>query len=160
MAVKSLQLKRIILFAVIGLVVFIFYLNYYVGTGNFVDVIRQANIYFYTSAFVAFIVATFFSALTWHSLLGNLKVQTSIRRTLILTWAGYFFDATLPEPGWSGDISKAYMLSKKSDGDVGKTVASVDDTTFTTGQVGLFAQSFDQANAEIHFDDFVVTKLQ
>ncbi len=125
MALKSLQLKRIILFAVIGLVVFIFYLNYYVGTGNFVDVIRQANIYFYTSAFVAFIVATFFSALTWHSLLGNLKVQTSIRRTVILTWAGYFFDATLPEPGWSGDISKAYMLSKKSDGDVGKTVASV-----------------------------------
>ena len=101
MALKSLQLKRIILFAVIGLVVFIFYLNYYVGTGNFVDVIRQANIYFYTSAFVAFIVATFFSALTWHSLLGNLKVQTSIRRTVILTWAGYFFDATLPEPGWS-----------------------------------------------------------
>ncbi len=125
MALKSLQSKRIFLFAAIGLAVFLLYLIYYVGTGNFVDVIKQANMYFYISAFVAFIVATFFSALTWHSLLGNLKIQTSMRRTLLLTWAGYFFDATLPEPGWSGDISKAYMLSKKSDGDVGKTVASV-----------------------------------
>lgn len=43
----------------------------------------------------------------------------------MLTWAGYFFDAILPEPGWSGDITKAYMLSKKTDHDVGKTVASV-----------------------------------
>ena len=42
-----------------------------------------------------------------------------------MTWAGYFLDAPLPDPGWSGDISKAYMLSKKADEDVGKIVASV-----------------------------------
>jgi uncharacterized protein (TIRG00374 family) len=122
---KSLRSKRIILFIALGLTAFILYLNYYVGTGNFVDIIKQANIYFYTSAFAAFIVASVFSALAWHSLLGNLNVRTSICRTVILTWAGYFLDSALPDPGWSGDISKAYMLSKKSDEDVGKTVASV-----------------------------------
>ena len=38
-------------------------------------------------------------------------------------------------------------------------IASVEDDTFTTGQVGLFAWSAEDANVEVHFDDFVVTAL-
>ncbi len=125
MSLKSLQSKRVFLFVAAGLTAFLLYLYYYVGTGNFVDVIKQANLYYYTSAFVAFIIASLFSAITWHSLLDTLNLKNSLRRALLLTWAGYFFDATLPEPGWSGDISKAYMLSKKTDEDAGKIVASV-----------------------------------
>jgi hypothetical protein len=41
----------------------------------------------------------------------------------------------------------------------GTVVAAVNDSTLTTGTVGLFIQSFDQANVEIRFDDFVVTSL-
>jgi uncharacterized membrane protein YbhN (UPF0104 family) len=89
-ALKKLQSQKVLLFIAIGLTAFILYLNYYVGTGNFVDVIKRANIYYYASAFFAFIVAGFFSALTWHTLLDNLKVKNSIRRDLLLTWAGYF----------------------------------------------------------------------
>ena len=138
MALKSLQSKRIFLFVVVGLAAFLLYLYYYVGTGNFIDVIKQANVYYYASAFVAFIVAGFFAALTWHTLLNNLKVKNSIRRVLLLTWAGYFFDATLPEPGWSGDISKAYMLSKKTDENVGKIVASVVSQKIISMAVTIF----------------------
>jgi uncharacterized protein (TIRG00374 family) len=122
---KSLQSNRIIIFFVVGLAAFLLYLYYYVGIGKFFDVIRSANLLLYTSAFVVFTIGVLFAALTWHSLLRNLSVKASFRRVLLLTWAGYFFDSTLPEPGWSGDISKAYMLGKKSDEDVGKIVASV-----------------------------------
>jgi uncharacterized protein (TIRG00374 family) len=125
LALKSLQSKKVLLFIVAGLIAFLLYLYYYVGTGNFLDAIRQANPYYYVSAFAVFIVGSVFSAVTWHSLLDNLKIKNSLRRALWLTWAGFFFDATLPEPGWSGDISKAYMLSKKADEDVGQIVASV-----------------------------------
>ncbi len=125
MALKSLQSKRIILFVALGLAAFVLYLYYYVGAGNFLEVVGRANVAYYSSAFLAFFVATLFSAITWYSLLGNLNVKSTFRRIFFLTWAGYFFDATLPEPGWSGDISKAYMLSKKSDEDIGKVVASV-----------------------------------
>jgi uncharacterized protein (TIRG00374 family) len=122
---KTLQSNRIILFFAIGLAAFLLYLYYYVGIGKFFEVIRSANLVLYTSAFVAFITGVLFAALTWHSLLRNLSVKAGFLRVLLLTWAGYFFDTTLPEPGWSGDISKAYMLGKKSDEDVGKIVASV-----------------------------------
>lgn len=38
-------------------------------------------------------------------------------------------------------------------------LASVSDSTFTSGNIGLFVQTFADANAEIHFDDVVVTDL-
>lgn len=42
----------------------------------------------------------------------------------------------------------------------GKKVASVNDTSFKGGAVGLFILSFDKANAEVHYDDFAVTQLK
>jgi hypothetical protein len=41
----------------------------------------------------------------------------------------------------------------------GKQIASAHDTTYTSGDVGLFAWTGDGAPAEIHYDDLVVTKL-
>jgi uncharacterized protein (TIRG00374 family) len=96
-----------------------------VGTANFLSAEEKANCYYYTSAFAAFIVASLFAALAWMTLLRNLNVKTTVRRAFLFTWAGYFLDSTTPEPGWSGDLSKAYMLSKKSNEDVGKVAASV-----------------------------------
>ena len=39
-------------------------------------------------------------------------------------------------------------------------LASVSDSTFISGNVGLFAQTFDQGNAEIRFDNLVATSLK
>jgi hypothetical protein len=41
----------------------------------------------------------------------------------------------------------------------GTQIASAHDATYTSGDVGLFAWTGDQAPAEIHYDDLVVTKL-
>jgi len=41
----------------------------------------------------------------------------------------------------------------------GTQIASAHDTTYTSGDVGLFAWTGDGAPAEIHFDNIVVTKL-
>jgi len=117
--------KKLLLFIVIGLVTLVLYLYYFVGTSNIADVIRRADLLTYASAFVAFILGVVFSSLTWRSLLKNLAVKVNMRRVFTFMWVGMFFDATVPEPGWSGDISKAYMLAKTSDEDTGKIVASV-----------------------------------
>lgn len=42
----------------------------------------------------------------------------------------------------------------------GKQIDSVEDSTFSTGDVGLLAWTGENGNAEIHFDDFVVTALK
>ncbi len=41
----------------------------------------------------------------------------------------------------------------------GVEIASVEDDTFTRGNVGLFAITADDPEAEVRFDDFVVTQL-
>ena len=42
----------------------------------------------------------------------------------------------------------------------GTTLATVEDATFTSGNVGLFVQTFSESNAEVRFDDYVVTALE
>jgi len=41
----------------------------------------------------------------------------------------------------------------------GSTVATVHDTSYTSGQIGLFVRTFDKVPAEARFDDLIVTSL-
>jgi len=117
--------KRLILFIAVGLATLFLYLFYFVGTTNVTDVIRQTNIPLYASAFFAFVISVFFSSLTWRSLLKSIDVRISVKRALAFTWVGLFFDSVVPDPGWSGDLSKAYLLSKDLAEDGGRIAASV-----------------------------------
>jgi len=117
--------RRILLFVGIGLAVLAVYLYYFIGTVNVANVIRHTNLFWYSSAFVAFLASALFYTLAWRSLLHNLDIKTKIREALLFSWAGMFFDSVVPDPGWSGDISKAYMLSKSSGQEPGRIVASV-----------------------------------
>lgn len=117
--------RRVLLFVLIGLLTLLLYFYYFVGTGNVVEVIGRTNLSYYAAAFIAFLVSVFFSSLSWHSLLGNLAVKIRMRTVLLFMWVGMFFDATVPDPGWSGDLSKAYMLAKSSGQDAGGIAASV-----------------------------------
>jgi len=124
-APKPRLTRRILLFIGIGLAVLAIYLYYFIGTVNVVDVIKHTKLLWYTSAFVAFLASVLFYALAWQSLLRNLDIKTKIREVLLFTWAGMFFDSVVPDPGWSGDLSKAYMLSKASCQEPGRIIASV-----------------------------------
>ena len=125
MALKGLLTRKVFLFLILGLTVFILYLYFYVGTVNVAEELRRANLTYYISAFVAFLVAIFFSCLSWSSLLRNLSIKVGLKKVTLYMWVGLFFDSTVPEPGWSGDLSKAYMLAKSSNQDPGKIVATV-----------------------------------
>ncbi len=117
--------KRILLFALLGLFTLLIYFIYFAGSVNVIDVVARTNPYYYAAAFIAFLVSVFFSSLCWRTLLSSLTIKFSVRKVLLFTWFGLFFDATVPDPGWSGDFTKAYMLSKASGQDAGRVAASV-----------------------------------
>jgi len=117
--------KRVFLFVSFGLLAFLLYLYYLVGLTNIADIIERTNLVYYASAFIAFVVGIVFMSLSWHDLLDNLAVHNSIRRNFQLVWAGMFFDAVVPEPGWTGDLLRAYVMSKTSNQDAGTIAASV-----------------------------------
>ncbi|MGD0646143.1 MAG: lysylphosphatidylglycerol synthase transmembrane domain-containing protein [Candidatus Bathyarchaeia archaeon] len=122
---EPLRLNVIFLILVLGLVAFILYFYFFINPARVADILSKTNLAYYTGAFVAYFMYAFFSALVWRQLLNSLSVKISSRKALLFTWVGLFFEATVPQLGWSGEVSKTYLLIKDSSGDAGKIGASV-----------------------------------
>ena len=122
---RPTRANAILLILILGLVAFILYLYVYIKPTEVINILSRTNLYYYTGAFLAYFMYTFFSALAWRNLLNNLSVKINTRKVLLFTWVGLFFDATVPQLGWSGEISKTYMLTKNTDCDTGKVASSV-----------------------------------
>ncbi len=108
-----------------GLIAFILYFYFFINPSQVLDILSKTNLAYYACAFVTYCMYAFFSSLVWRNLLNSLSVKISIRKALLLTWVGLFFEATVPQLGWSGEISKTYFLTKDSNEDSGKIGASV-----------------------------------
>jgi len=107
-----------------GLAVFAFYLYYVVGFDAFLGEIETINLYYYMLAFVAALLSVLCFSLAWNNLLSGLQIRVSAWRTFIFSWVGMFIDEVVPG-GISGDFFKAYLISKDSELETGKVVASV-----------------------------------
>jgi uncharacterized protein (TIRG00374 family) len=116
--------KPVLLISVIGLVVFVLYLYYYVGISGFVSSLEKLNLWYYSLALVLVVVSVFFHSIVWRGLLSNLFCLISIKTAFLFGWIGIFVDNIVPG-GVTGDLFKAYWLSKTERHDTGKVVASV-----------------------------------
>lgn len=116
--------KRVLIVSVIGLIVFVLYLYYYVGISGFVSSLEKLNLWYYSLAFVLVVVSVFFHSIVWRGLLGNLYCLISVKTAFWFGWVGIFVDNVVPG-GVTGDLFKAYWLCKVEAHDTGKVVASV-----------------------------------
>jgi len=124
-AKRPLRLNVILTVLILGLIAFILYFYFFINPAQVLDILSRTNLAYYACAFVSYFMFAFFSSLVWRNLLNNLSVKISKRKALLLTWVGLFFDATVPQLGWSGEISKTYFLTKDSNEASGKIGASV-----------------------------------
>jgi uncharacterized protein (TIRG00374 family) len=122
---RPLSQKVILAVLILGLVAFVLYFVLFINPAQVVDIVSKTNLACYASAFVAYSLCALFSSLVWRSLLSSLSVKISARKTLLFTWVGLFFDATVPQLGWSSELSRTYLLTKDSSVDAGKIGASV-----------------------------------
>jgi glycosyltransferase 2 family protein len=124
-AKKPFRPTPILLVLILGLIAFILYIYFFVNPAQVIGILSRTNLVYYAGAFVAYSLYSLFSSLVWQRLLSSLSVKISKRKALLFTWVGLFFEATVPQLGWSGEVSKTYMLAKDSKVDTGKIVASV-----------------------------------
>ena len=110
---------------VLGLIAFIAYFYFFINPAQVITILSQLNPFVYAGAFVAYCLYVFLSSLVWQRLLNGVSAKISTRKALLYTWVGLFFEATIPQLGWSGEVSKTYLLSKESKLDAGKIGASV-----------------------------------
>lgn len=124
-AAKPLKSKPILIILVAGLIAFFLYFFFYVNPQEVAQILTHTNLAIYAAAFFMYTLNTVFSSLAWYRLLNEVNVKVSRNKAFLYTWVGLFFEATVPQIGWSAEISKTYMLSKDSNIDAGKIGASV-----------------------------------
>lgn len=122
---RPLNNKLVVAVLILGLAAFILYFIFYINPAQVVDILSKTDLPVYAIAFLSYSLFALFSSFVWRSLLSNVSVQISGRKALLFTWVGLFFDATIPQLGWSADISKTYVLTKDSSADPGKSGASM-----------------------------------
>ena len=122
---KRVNIKRIVPFLLIGLLIFIGYLYFFVDIPEMLTIIQRVDPFYYLLAVAALLLNVLAYSLAWQYFLRPLSVNVPFRKTFLLTWVGIFVDLLIPAESISGDASRAYLMSKDSGENAGKVVASV-----------------------------------
>lgn len=140
-AKKPFRVNAIVLLLILGLAAFIIYIYFFINPTEVIGILSKTDLTLYTGAFAAYFLFALFSSLVWQQLLNSLSIKVTKRKTLLFTWVGLFFDATVPQLGWSGEVSKTYLLAKDSKFDAGKIGASVVGQKIFTMTITIVALS-------------------
>ena len=135
------KFNPIFLVLLLGLVAFLVYVYFFIDPSQVIGILSRTNLGIYAGAFFAYFLFVLFSSFVWNQLLNCLSVKIKKRKTLLFTWAGLFFEATVPQLGWSGEVSKTYLLAKDSKIDAGKIAASVVGQKIFTMTITIVALS-------------------
>jgi uncharacterized protein (TIRG00374 family) len=122
---RRISLKKAIPVLLIGMAVFVFYLYFFVGIPEIISIIQSVDPTFYSLAIAALLAGILFHTLAWQYLLRPLSVKVPFKKTFLYIWVGFFFDLLVPVEAVSGEISKAYLMTKDSGQNTGKVVASI-----------------------------------
>jgi hypothetical protein len=122
--ISSSAKKWVVISAIVGYVILLFFLVAFVDVGKLLSILGSINPSIYFLALVCVVVSLTFHTLVWFQLLNSVGIKLGFRRTYVLYWVGVFVDNLIPG-AWSGDLFKAYLLSRDHSIDSGKAVASV-----------------------------------
>jgi len=122
---KRKTLTRTIPLLLIGLLIFVAYLYFFVDIPEMLITIQQIDIFYYSLAVAVLLLNMLAYSLTWQYLLRPLSMKVSFKKTLLITWVGTFVEFFVPSESIGEDVSKSYFMAKESGENTGKVVASV-----------------------------------
>jgi uncharacterized protein (TIRG00374 family) len=122
---KKKFLIRSTLIILVGLLVFVIYLAFFVDIGDMIKEISQANPWIYSLTFAVALFEVLFFAMAWRYLMRALSVKVSLKKTYAYMWISIFIDLIIPAESVSGEISRAYLMSREPNAETGKVVVSL-----------------------------------
>ena len=142
---KGFSLKRTVPFLLLGTLIFVFYLYFFVGINELFAILVRVNLFYYGMAAAVLFLTMFVNSLAWQYFLRPLSVQVPLRKTFLFTWIGTFVDLLVPAESISGDASKVYLMTKESGESAGKVVASVVSQRIVAMMISLGSLIFSAA---------------
>jgi len=118
-------LTRSVPFLLIGLLILVLYLHFFVGIENLIQLLQSVNLLYYSLAFVVSLLSIVFYSLTWQHFLNLLSIKIGFPKTFLFVWVATFVDILIPAESISSEISKAYLISRSVGQSTGKAVASI-----------------------------------
>ncbi len=111
----------------VGIIAFILYLFVLrVDIPEIVAKIQSVNMSLYLLAASLIFVEMFLYSMAWQVLLSFLSVKLSVLKSYLYVWYGNFMDIIIPAESISGEISRAYLITREQGNAVsGKVAASL-----------------------------------
>jgi uncharacterized protein (TIRG00374 family) len=113
---------------VVGLIVFLVYLYFFIGLPKIMFVISNLNsgqyALFYSLALACVLVSVFFWSAAWNSILKSLKIYISYRKAYLYYWVGYFTDLVIPCATVCGELTRLYLVQKETQKQYGAIASS------------------------------------
>ena len=112
---------------IIGLIVFISYLYFFVGFNQISVVISNVNLteyaLLYLLAICSVLLTIFFWVASWKTLLNHLSIKVSLKNAFLYYWVGYFSDLVIPGQGICGEVARMYLVGKDAKANYGAIAA-------------------------------------
>jgi uncharacterized protein (TIRG00374 family) len=118
-------IRRTIPLLVVGLLIFVAYLYFFVDIPLMINAIQQIDIFYYLLAVSVLLLNMLAYSLTWQYLLRTLSIKVKFTKTLLINWVGAFVEFFVPSEAIGEDVCKTYFMTKESGENTGKVVASV-----------------------------------
>ena len=117
---------KTVLFPLLGLVGFFLYLYIFqVDITAIIQTAQTANPLFFAAATACSIIEVLLYTISWRTLTSQLKIKMTLKRAYLYVWYGLYVDIIVPAESVSGEITRAYLLTRDQCGPFGKIVASL-----------------------------------
>jgi uncharacterized protein (TIRG00374 family) len=117
---------KTVLFPLLGLVGFFLYLYIFkVDILAIIQTSQTANPLFFVTATICGFIEVLFYTVSWRILTSHLNIKMTLERAYLYVWYGLYVDIIVPAESISGEITRAYLLTRDQCGSFGKIVASL-----------------------------------
>ncbi len=143
---RYVSVKKSFLFMILGVIVLLIYLYFYIGISQIELVLKNVNssqyAFYYSLALLAVLASVFFWSVAWNSILRSLAIRVSYRRAYLYYWVSYFTDLVVPCATVCGELTRLYLVQKETQENYG-ALASAAVTNrivaYTVVTVGLYS---------------------
>ncbi|MCW3995818.1 MAG: flippase-like domain-containing protein [Candidatus Bathyarchaeota archaeon] len=117
---------KTVLFPLLGLVGFFLYIYLFkVDILGIFATAQSANPLLFFLAVACGLLEILFFTISWYALTNHLNIKMTLKKAYLYVWYGIYVDIIVPAESISGEITRAYLLTRDQCGSFGKVIASL-----------------------------------
>jgi uncharacterized membrane protein YbhN (UPF0104 family) len=105
------------LFMIIGLVLFLAYLQFFIKFDSLIQLLTSLNVaqysLYFSLAILSLLLMIFFDSLIFYYLLQGLQVKIKLSKMVLYNWIGTFVEMVIPCETVCGEVTRIFLFRKR-----------------------------------------------